>query len=77
MCIFTGGVLYLVGELCLKPVFVFYFWLIYFIFPSVALPLLQPIQLALKAANQGDQEALSYLTTVGQVETEEDTEKAE
>lgn len=35
------------------------------------------IQLALKAANQGDQEALSYLTTVGQVETEEDTEKAE
>ncbi|KAK8657948.1 hypothetical protein V6N13_036165 [Hibiscus sabdariffa] len=49
MCIFTGGVLYLVGELCLKPVFVFYFWLIYFIFPSVALPLLQPIQLVLKA----------------------------
>ncbi|XP_039052019.1 uncharacterized protein LOC120193652 [Hibiscus syriacus] len=50
MCIFTGGVLYLVGELCLKPVFLFYFWLIYFIFPSVALPLLQPVQLVLKAS---------------------------
>ncbi|XWS49333.1 hypothetical protein CRYUN_Cryun13aG0154700 [Craigia yunnanensis] len=49
MCIFTGGVLYLVGELCLKPVFLLYFWLIYFIFPSVSLPLLQPIQLVLKA----------------------------
>ncbi|GMJ00221.1 hypothetical protein HRI_003691300 [Hibiscus trionum] len=49
MCIFTGGVLYLTGELCLKPVFLFYFWLIYFIFPSVALPLLQPVQLVLKA----------------------------
>ncbi|XP_021287618.1 uncharacterized protein LOC110419063 [Herrania umbratica] len=48
MCIFTGGLLYLVGELCLKPVFLLYFWLIYFIFPSVSLPLLQPLQLALK-----------------------------
>ncbi|KAK6263385.1 hypothetical protein QUC31_009201 [Theobroma cacao] len=49
MCIFTGGLLYLVGELCLKPVFLLYFWLIYFIFPSVSLPLLQPLQLVLKA----------------------------
>ncbi|XVF52092.1 hypothetical protein PTKIN_Ptkin04bG0237200 [Pterospermum kingtungense] len=49
MCIFTGGLLYLVGELCLKPVFLLYFWLIYFIWPSVSLPLLQPIQLVLKA----------------------------
>ncbi|MBA0563696.1 hypothetical protein Golob_008665 [Gossypium lobatum] len=49
MCIFTGGVLYLVGQLCLKPVFLLYFWLIYFIFPSVSLPLLQPIQLVFKA----------------------------
>ncbi|XP_022733981.1 uncharacterized protein LOC111287596 [Durio zibethinus] len=48
MCIFTGGLLYLVGELCLKPVFLLYSWLIYFIFPSVSLPLLQPIQLVLK-----------------------------
>ncbi|KAK8516447.1 hypothetical protein V6N13_097734 [Hibiscus sabdariffa] len=49
MCIFTGGVLYLVGELCLKPAFLLYFWLIYFIFPSVSLPLLHPVQLLLKA----------------------------
>ncbi|GMI95603.1 hypothetical protein HRI_003229600 [Hibiscus trionum] len=49
MCIFTGGVLYLVGELCLKPAFLLYFWLIYFISPSVSLPLLQPVQLLLKA----------------------------
>ncbi|XVE65376.1 hypothetical protein DITRI_Ditri07aG0175800 [Diplodiscus trichospermus] len=48
MCIFTGGLLYLVGELCLKPAFLLYFWLIYFIFPLVSLPLLQPIQLVLK-----------------------------
>ncbi|XVE99933.1 hypothetical protein REPUB_Repub03eG0242900 [Reevesia pubescens] len=48
MCIFTGGLLYLVGELCLKPAFLLYFWLIYFTFPLVSLPLLQPIQLVLK-----------------------------
>ncbi|KAE8677527.1 putative Extensin-3 precursor [Hibiscus syriacus] len=49
MCIFTGGVLYLVGELCLKPVFLLYFWLIYFVSPSISLPLVQPVQLLLKA----------------------------
>ncbi|KAG8486517.1 hypothetical protein CXB51_020008 [Gossypium anomalum] len=48
MCIFTGGVLFLVGELCLKPVFLLYFWMIYFIFPSVSLPMLQRVQLILK-----------------------------
>lgn len=41
MCIFTGGVLFIVGELCLKPLFLLYFWLIYFMFPLFSLPLLQ------------------------------------
>ncbi|KAE8055738.1 hypothetical protein FH972_012560 [Carpinus fangiana] len=41
MCVFTGGVLFLVGNLCLKPPFLLYIWLIYFIFPMFSLPLLQ------------------------------------
>ncbi|KAI4312991.1 hypothetical protein MLD38_037773 [Melastoma candidum] len=49
MCIFTGGVLYLVGELCVKPVFLLYFWLTYFLFPIVSLPLLHPFQNLIKA----------------------------
>ncbi|CAK7356031.1 unnamed protein product [Dovyalis caffra] len=44
MCIFTSTVLYLLGDLCLKPVFILYFWLLYFIFPLISLPLMQPIQ---------------------------------
>ncbi|KAG2676771.1 hypothetical protein I3760_12G067900 [Carya illinoinensis] len=49
MCIFTGGVLFLVGQLCLKPTFLLYFWFIYFIFPLFSLPLLQPLQHLIKA----------------------------
>lgn len=49
MCIFTGGVLFLVGQLCLKPLFLLYFWLIYFIFPMFSLPLLQLLQHLIKA----------------------------
>ncbi|KAJ9135009.1 hypothetical protein P3X46_032233 [Hevea brasiliensis] len=49
MCIFTGAVLYLIGELCFKPVFILSCWLTYFIFPVVSLPLMHPIQLAIKA----------------------------
>ncbi|KAK9218398.1 hypothetical protein WN943_007035 [Citrus x changshan-huyou] len=48
-CIFTGGLLFLLGQLCLKPIFFLYFWLIYFIFPSFSMPLLQPLQHVIKA----------------------------
>ncbi|KAJ1412482.1 MFS transporter superfamily [Sesbania bispinosa] len=49
MCIFTGGVLFVVGQLCVKPVHLLYFWLTYFLFPLVSLPLLQPLQKLIKA----------------------------
>ncbi|KAK3037650.1 hypothetical protein RJ639_030427 [Escallonia herrerae] len=49
MCIFTGGVLYLVGQLCFKPINVLYLWLTYFIFPLLSLPLLQPLQQLIRA----------------------------
>ncbi|KAG4940960.1 hypothetical protein JHK87_044831 [Glycine soja] len=49
MSIFTGGVLYIVGQLCIKPVHLLYFWLTYFLFPLASLPLLQPLQHLIKA----------------------------
>jgi len=49
MCIFIGGVLFIVGNLCIRPPHLLYFWLIYFLFPLVSLPLLHPLQLLLKA----------------------------
>lgn len=49
MCIFTGGVLHLVGQLCLKPVNILYLWLTYFIFPLISLPLVQPLQQLIRA----------------------------
>ncbi|KAK1567419.1 hypothetical protein Q3G72_012012 [Acer saccharum] len=49
MCIFTGGILYVVGQQCLQSIFILYFWLTYFIFPSFSLPLLQPLQQVIKA----------------------------
>ncbi|KAG6788565.1 hypothetical protein POTOM_004635 [Populus tomentosa] len=48
MCIFTSTVLYLLGDLCIKPVFILFFWLRYFLFPLISLPLMQPIQLVIK-----------------------------
>lgn len=48
-CIFTGGVLYVVGELCIKPVLLLYLWLTYFLFPLFSLPLLHPLQLLIRA----------------------------
>ncbi|XP_031393230.1 uncharacterized protein LOC116204970 [Punica granatum] len=51
MCIFTGAVLYLAGELCLKPVDVLFFWLVYFLIPVLALPALQPLQQLIKASS--------------------------
>ncbi|KAL2333946.1 hypothetical protein Fmac_015159 [Flemingia macrophylla] len=50
MTIFTGGVLYIVGPLCIKPVHLLYFWLTYFLFPMVSLPLLHPLQHLIKAS---------------------------
>jgi len=50
MSIFTGGVLFILGQLCIEPVHVLYFWLTYFLFPLVSLPLLfQPLQHLIKA----------------------------
>lgn len=48
-CIFTGGVLYVAGELCIKPVLVLFLWLAYFLFPLFSLPLLHPLQLLIRA----------------------------
>ncbi|XP_015963213.1 uncharacterized protein LOC107487133 [Arachis duranensis] len=48
MSIFTGGVLFIVGELCIKPLHLLLFWLTYFLFPLVSLPLLQPMQHLIK-----------------------------
>ncbi|OWM68520.1 hypothetical protein CDL15_Pgr023485 [Punica granatum] len=49
MSIFTGGVLYLVGQLCIRSHTLLYFWLTYFLFPMFALPLLHPLQQLIKA----------------------------
>ncbi|PQQ18621.1 hypothetical protein Pyn_03656 [Prunus yedoensis var. nudiflora] len=49
MCLFTGGVLYLVGQLCYDPRSLLYLWLMYFIFPLFSLPMLQPLQHFIKA----------------------------
>ncbi|KAF9617410.1 hypothetical protein IFM89_036331 [Coptis chinensis] len=43
-CIFTGGTLYVMGQLCVKPVFMLFLWLTYFLFPLFSLPLLHPLQ---------------------------------
>lgn len=49
MCIFTGGVLFLVGQICLKPSEIFFTLLTYFIFPILSLPLLHPLQQLIRA----------------------------
>lgn len=50
MCIFTGAVLYIVGQLCIKPWTLLYFWLTYFIFPLLSLPLMHPLQQLIRAS---------------------------
>ncbi|RZC94229.1 hypothetical protein C5167_021469 [Papaver somniferum] len=47
-CIFMGGFHYVVGQLCVKPVFLLFLFLIYFIFPLFSLPLFHPLQLFMK-----------------------------
>ncbi|XAR54738.1 hypothetical protein NMG60_11030005 [Bertholletia excelsa] len=49
MCIFTGSVLFFIGQLRMKPEYLLYLWLIYFIFPLIALPLICPLQSIIKA----------------------------
>ncbi|KAG6482755.1 uncharacterized protein LOC122013747 [Zingiber officinale] len=49
MCIFAGGTLYIIGDLCIRPLIFLFLWLIYFTFPVVALPLLHPLQLSIRA----------------------------
>ncbi|XP_021968804.2 uncharacterized protein LOC110863852 [Helianthus annuus] len=44
MSIFTSGVLYIVGELCVPPKDILFVWLTYFFFPILALPFLHPVQ---------------------------------
>ncbi|KAF3447846.1 hypothetical protein FNV43_RR08552 [Rhamnella rubrinervis] len=48
MCLFTGTVLYLVGDLCYTPKSLLFFWLTYFIFPILSLPFMHPFQHLLK-----------------------------
>ncbi|XP_010909418.1 uncharacterized protein [Elaeis guineensis] len=49
MCIFTSGTLYIIGDLCIKPVILLALWMIYFIFPMFSLPILHPVQLIIRA----------------------------
>ncbi|XP_054775980.1 uncharacterized protein LOC129284501 [Prosopis cineraria] len=44
MCIFIGGVIFIVGQQCIKPLHLLFLWLTYFLFPLLSLPLLQPFQ---------------------------------
>ncbi|KAL5702264.1 hypothetical protein ACHQM5_027500 [Ranunculus cassubicifolius] len=43
-CLFTGGTLYVIGQLCVRPAFMLFLWLTYFIFPLFSLPILHPLQ---------------------------------
>ncbi|KAK7263551.1 hypothetical protein RJT34_31143 [Clitoria ternatea] len=64
MCVFTGGVLFIVGQLCVKPVHLLYLWLTYFLFPMVSLPLLlQPFQQLIKA-NSVKMKILGFMLTL-------------
>ncbi|KAI3978331.1 hypothetical protein MKX01_013129 [Papaver californicum] len=47
-CIFMGGLHYVVGQLCVRPLFLLFLFLIYFIVPLFSLPLFHPLQLVMK-----------------------------
>lgn len=49
MCIFTAGVLYSVGDLCIKEVNILFLWLLHFMFPLLSLPLSQQLQQIIRA----------------------------
>ncbi|KAF7809441.1 putative transmembrane protein [Senna tora] len=63
MCIFVSGVIFIVGQLCIKPLHLLFFWLIYFCFPLVSLPLLQPLQQLVKA-NSVKMQVLGFLLSI-------------
>ncbi|AES95615.1 putative major facilitator superfamily domain-containing protein [Medicago truncatula] len=48
MAIFMGGVIFIVGQLCIRPLHLLLFWLTYFLFPLVSLSLLQPLLRVIK-----------------------------
>ncbi|OAY68513.1 hypothetical protein ACMD2_04437 [Ananas comosus] len=48
MCIFTAGILYIIGGLCIKPVMILSFLIIYFAFPVLSLPGIHALQLLLR-----------------------------
>lgn len=48
MCIFAGGLMYVMGYLCVKAENILYLWLVYFMFPLLSLPLAHPLQQKLK-----------------------------
>lgn len=49
MCIFASGTLYIIGDLCIRPLTLLFLWLIYFAFPVVSLPALHLVQLGAQA----------------------------
>ncbi|KAJ3690912.1 hypothetical protein LUZ61_020076 [Rhynchospora tenuis] len=49
MCIFTSAVLYVTGGICMKPVLVLALWMLYFLFPTLILPMMYPVQLFIRA----------------------------
>lgn len=64
MCIFTAGLLYLVGQFCLKPLHVLYFFLTYFIFPALSVPLIQPLMQHVVKANAIKMQLLGFLLSL-------------
>lgn len=49
IAIFTAVLLFLIGQICFKPVLILYLWLIYFLVPLISLPLLHQFQIRIKA----------------------------
>ena len=47
--IFTSVLLFLISQICFKPVLIFYLLLIYFLVPLISLPLLHQLQIRIKA----------------------------
>ncbi|WOG90022.1 hypothetical protein DCAR_0209263 [Daucus carota subsp. sativus] len=63
MSIFTGGVLFLVGQICLEPKTILFIWLTYYAFPLLSLPLLHPFQQLIRA-DAVKMQLLGYLFTI-------------
>lgn len=62
MIIFTGILLFLIGEHCFKPKSLLYLWLTYFLFPIISLPTLHPIQHLLQV-NAVKMQVLGFFVT--------------